>query len=564
MFVKNSLAGRIFPTGVSLLGWHGKVAFRQRIGAALATAAAGASTPTLTTMATTPATLFISNKFREAREGATFEVLNPATETVLSVCANGGEEDVDEAVKAARACFEGPSWGMSSTGVQRGGCLRALASAIEDDKEAFALAETQDTGKPIEDSEGEIDEAIDYLRYYAGLAEGLDEESPEQLKTPDYNQNFRTRVVREPIGVVGAITPWNYPLCTAVNKVAAALAAGCTVVLKPSELAPSTCLRMAGLAEAAGFPPGALNVVTGEGFPTGDALSRHPGLDKVSFTGSVPTGQRVMAAAAKAGPTDVHLELGGKSAMIVFDDVEEVEAAVDWACVGIFSNSGQVCSATSRLLVQSKIYDQVVSSVVDRASRISVGDPMRRGRDAPGPCMGPLVSGPQKERVLGFVTRAVEGGATVISGDGADRNAAVQKPAVGYYVSPTILSEVSDENEAWDAEIFGPVLCVRRFEEESEAIESANRSEFGLAASVMSSDQERCKRVSRALRAGVVWENCSQCAPVEAPWGGFKKSGVGGRELGRWGLDEFLGVKAITSCKQTFSYNSYGGASPST
>ncbi|CAM9627093.1 unnamed protein product [Ascophyllum nodosum] len=465
---------------------------------------------------------------------------------------------------AARDCFNGPRWGLSSTGAQRGECLRALASAIEADKEAFALAETADTGKPIEDSEGEIEEAANYLRYYAGLAEALDGEAPEQLETPKYNKNFKTRVVREPLGVVGAITPWNYPLCTAVNKLAAALAAGCSVVLKPSELAPSTCVRLASLAAAAGFPPGALNVITGEGFPTGDALSRHPQLDKVSFTGSVPTGKRVMEAAAKAGPTDVHLELGGKSAMIVFDDVEDVRATVDWICVGVFSNTGQVCSATSRLLLQSKIYDEVVSAVVKRAKTISVGNPMRRGQDAPGPIMGPLVSAAQKDKVLGFVTRAVSAGADVLYGGArlpdTDAEASGRKPGVGYYVSPTVLSGVHDGDEAWNDEIFGPVLCVRRFEDEDEAVRVANESEYGLAAAVMSSDQERCKRVSRALRAGVVWENCSQCSPVEAPWGGMKKSGVGGRELGRWGLDEFLSVKAVTSCKGSFSYNSYGGA----
>eukprot|EP00904_Undaria_pinnatifida_P003514 jgi/Undpi1/13163/HiC_scaffold_8.g02825.m1 len=486
---------------------------------------------------TTPASLFIANKFLEASKGSTFEVINPATEGLVSVCANAGKEDVDKAVKAARACFDGPDWGMSSSGARRGSCLRALASAVEADKQGFALAETQDTGKPIDESDGDIDDAVDYLRYYAGLADGLDEEAPEILATPTYNKNFRTRVVREPLGVVGAITPWNYPLCTAVLKVAAALAAGCTVVLKPSELAPSTCLRLAGLAEAAGFPPGALNVVTGEGFPTGEALSNHPGLDKISFTGSVPTGQRVMEAAAKAGPTDVHLELGGKSSMIIFDDVEDVRAAVDWACVGIFSNTGQICSATSRLLVQSKIYDEVVDAIVERASRISVGDPMRRGQDAPGPCMGPLVSATQRDKVQGFVQRAVEWGATILFGAGIpsdeDANASGRKPGMGYYVSPTILAGLSEGDEAWESEIFGPVLCVRRFEKEVEAVEAANRSDFGLAGAVMSADQERCKRVSRALRAGVVWENCNQCAPVESAWGGFKKSGVGGRELGR-------------------------------
>ncbi|CAN0031366.1 unnamed protein product, partial [Ectocarpus sp. 13 AM-2016] len=397
-------------------------------------------------------------------------------------------------------------------------------------------------------------------RFYADLAEKLGSEEPEEIAVPD--DSFRTRVVREPIGVIGAITPWNYPLLMAVQKVAPALAAGCTVVLKPSELAPLSCVRMATLAEAAGLPAGALNVLTGEGSPAGASLSAHRGVDKVSFTGSVPTGQKVMAAAA-GGPAGVHLELGGKGAMIVFDDIEDIDATVDWICMGIFFNSGQVCSATSRLLLHSKIHDKVVAKILERAASVTVGGPLRGDdKEAEGTCMGPLVSGPQRDKVLGFISRAVDAGAKVLCGGGpppdADAASTDRKPGKGYYVSPTVLTGVKETDDAWTAEIFGPVLCVRQFEEEDEALAAANNSEFGLAASVMSADKDRrCERVARALRVGIVWQNCSQPAFIQAPWGGYKKSGFG-RELGRWGLEAFLGVKQITSCAGSFSYEWYG------
>ncbi|CAM9460686.1 unnamed protein product [Ectocarpus sp. 6 AP-2014] len=508
-----------------------------------------------------PATskLFINNKWHDAGGGATFECLNPATEELICSCANAQAEDVDKAVAAARACFEGPNWGFKSTGAQRAACLRAMGKAIEDDKDAFARLESENCGKPIKESVDDMDQAVEALRFYADLAEKLGAEEPEEIAVPD--DSFRTRVVREPIGVIGAITPWNYPLLMAVQKVAPALAAGCTVVLKPSELAPLTCARMATLAEAAGLPAGALNVLTGEGSPAGASLSAHRGVDKVSFTGSVPTGQKVMAAAA-GGPAGVHLELGGKGAMIVFDDIEDIDATVDWICMGIFFNSGQVCSATSRLLLHSKIHDKVVAKILERAASVTVGGPLRGDdKEAEGTCMGPLVSGPQRDKVLGFVSRAVDAGAKVLCGGGpppdADAASTDRKPGKGYYVSPTVLTGVKETDEAWTAEIFGPVLCIRQFEEEDEALAAANDSEFGLAASVMSADKDRCERVARALRVGIVWQNCSQPAFIQAPWGGYKKSGFG-RELGRWGLEAFLGVKQITSCAGSFSYEWYG------
>eukprot|EP00903_Cladosiphon_okamuranus_P008338 g8021.t1 len=503
--------------------------------------------------------LFINGQWQDAGGGSTFENLNPATEELICHCPNAQAEDVDEAVAAARACFEGPDWGFKSTGAQRAACLRAMGKAIEVDKDAFARLESEDCGKPIKESLEDMDLAVEVFRFYADLAEKLGSEEPEEIKVSD--DSFKTHIVREPIGVVGAITPWNYPLLMAVQKVAPALAAGCTIVLKPSELAPLTCVRMAGLAEAAGLPAGALNVLTGEGVPAGSTLSAHPGLDKVSFTGSVPTGQKVMAAAA-AGPAGVHMELGGKSAMIVFDDIEDIDATVDWICVGIFFNSGQVCSATSRLLLHKNIHDKVVAKILERAGRVSVGSPLRGDKEAEGAtCMGPLVSGPQRDKVLGFVSRAVDAGAKILCGGGAppdgDAASTGRTPGKGYYVSPTVLTGVKETDEAWTTEIFGPVLCIREFEDEEEALKATNNSEYGLAAAVMSADKERCERVARALRAGIVWQNCSQPAFVQAPWGGYKKSGFG-RELGRWGLEEFLGVKQITSCAGTFSYEWYG------
>ncbi|CAN0270524.1 unnamed protein product [Pylaiella littoralis] len=505
-----------------------------------------------------PQQLFINNQWHDAGGGSTFDNSNPATEELICSCANAQPEDVDEAVAAARACFEGPEWGFKSTGPQRAACLRAMAKAIEDDKDAFARLESEDCGKPIKESVEDMDLAVECFRFYADLAEKLGAEEPEEIKISD--DSFKTRVVREPIGVVGAITPWNYPLLMGVQKVAPALAAGCTIVLKPSELAPLTCVRMAALAEAAGLPAGALSVLTGEGSPAGASLSAHPGVDKVSFTGSVPTGQKVMAAAA-GGPAGVHMELGGKSAMIVFDDIEDIDATVDWICVGIFFNSGQVCSATSRLLLHSNIHDEVVAKVLERAASVTVGDPLRGDdKEATGQCMGPLVSGPQKDKVLGFISRAIDEGAEVLCGGGpppdSDAASTNRKPGKGHFVSPTVLTGVKETDEAWTTEIFGPVLCVRKFHEEEEAVAAANKSEYGLAAAVMSADRERCERVARALRAGIVWQNCSQPAFVQAPWGGYKKSGFG-RELGRWGLEEFLGVKQITSCAGSFSYEWY-------
>ena len=349
------------------------------------------------------------------------------------------------------------------------------------------------------------DAAAACFDYYAELAEALDTERVQPIALPD--DRFESRAVREPLGVAGAIIPWNYPLLMAAWKVAPALAAGCTVVLKPSELTPLTAL----------------------------ALAEHPGVDKLAFTGSVPTGSRVMAAAAR-DIKKISLELGGKSPFIVFDD-SSLEQAVEWVMFGIFWNQGQVCSATSRVLVQRGLYERFLARLVEASQHIVIGDGM-----APGVQLGPLVSPGQHQKVIAAIAQAVQDGGRVAAGGqcppGMDE---------GNFLQPTVLVDVPLHSTAWTEEIFGPVVCVRPFDDEAEALRLANDSRFGLAAAVMSADLARCDRIASTLRAGIVWINCSQPTFPQAPWGGYKQSGIG-RELGRWGLDNYLETKQITRC----------------
>ena len=353
----------------------------------------------------------------------------------------------------------------------------------------------------------------------------------EEIALPD--ARFTATAVREPVGVAVAIIPWNYPLLMAAWKVAPALAAGCTMVLKPSEWTSLTALELGAIVAEAGLPGGVLNIVTGRGAEVGQALVDHPGVDKIAFTGSVPTGATLMAAAAKDIKT-VSLELGGKSPFVVFAD-SDIDRAVEWIMFGIFWNQGQVCSATSRVLVERALYAPLLARLVAEARRIRIGDGL-----AEGTLLGPLVSKPQYDKVLGFIDRAVAGGATLETGGRAEGF------AQGYFVAPTILTGFAEDAECWVEEIFGPVVCLRPFDSEEEALRLANDSRFGLAAAVMSADEARGERVAAALRAGIVWINCSQPTFTEAPWGGMKQSGIG-RELGRWGLDNYLETKQITS-----------------
>ncbi len=367
--------------------------------------------------------------------------------------------------------------------------------------------------------------------FYADLAEGLDGQREQNIALAD--ERFTSIARKEPVGVAGAIIPWNFPMLMAAWKVAPALAAGCCMVLKPSELTPLTALELADIAHQAGLPAGVLNVVTGLGPEAGAPLSEHPGIDKLAFTGSVPTGTRIMQAAAR-DIKNISLELGGKSPFIIFDD-SDIEAAVEWIMFGIFWNQGQVCSATSRVLVQRDLYEPLLKRLVEQTERVSIGHGMDEGV-----LLGPLVNRGQYDKVLAAIARGREEGATLLTG--GTRPAHCEK---GYFLTPAIFADVPQDSWIWKEEIFGPVVCVRPFDDEADAVRSANDSRFGLAAAVMSRDSARAERVARRLRAGIVWVNCSQPTFTEAPWGGYKQSGIG-RELGEWGLNNYLETKQIT------------------
>lgn len=473
--------------------------------------------------------LFINGTWVAPAAGGTLPVIDPATEEVIHHIPAGTAADADAAVAAARAAFDHGPW-PRMTGAARASYLRAIAQGIRDRLPELARIEVADNGKPLPEAEWDLGDAAGCFDYYAGLAEALDAEV-ETIALPD--ARFSARAVREPIGVAGAIIPWNYPLLMAAWKVAPALAAGCTMVLKPSEHTSLTALELGAIAEDAGLPPGVLNIVTGLGATVGQAIVDHPGVDKLAFTGSVPTGAALMAAAARSIKT-VSLELGGKSPFVIFAD-SDIDRAVEWIMFGIFWNQGQVCSATSRVLVERSLYPALLARLVAEARKITIGNGMQ-----PGTLLGPLVNAAQFDKVLGFIDRAVAAGATLACGGrapGFDR---------GYFVAPTVLADLPLTAEAWTEEIFGPVLCIRPFDTEDEAIRLANDSRFGLAAAVMSADGARAERVAAAFRAGIVWINCSQPTFTEAPWGGYRQSGIG-RELGRWGLDNYLETKQITA-----------------
>lgn len=474
--------------------------------------------------------LFIDGEWVKPVEGGTFQTVNPSDETVLADVAAATAEDVDLAVGAAREAFDEGPWPRMS-GAERGAILRKIAAGIRERLDELAQIEVRDNGKPLPEALWDLGDAAGCFEFYAGLAEALDANAEKPVALAD--GRFSSIARKEPIGVAGAIIPWNFPMLMAAWKVAPALAAGCTMVLKPSELTPLTALELAGIASKAGLPRGVLNVVTGLGQDAGAPLAEHPGVDKLAFTGSVPTGSRIMQSAAR-DIKNVSLELGGKSPFIVFDD-SDIEAAVEWIMFGIFWNQGEVCSATSRVLVQRKLYAPLLERLTEQARKITIGDGLQQDV-----LLGPLVSRGQYDKVREAIARGEAEGARRLTG--GERPAHLAK---GYFIEPVVLADVSEDSWIWREEIFGPVVCVRPFDDEAEAVRSANDSRFGLAAAVMSSDLARCERVARLMRAGIVWINCSQPTFTEAPWGGYKQSGIG-RELGEWGLNNYLEIKQIT------------------
>jgi len=472
-----------------------------------------------------PGRLIINGEAVDAASGQTFTTWNPATEEPITTVASAGAEDVDRAVAAARAAFEGPWSRMRHAERQR--LLWRLGDLILAHADELARLETMDNGKPIfESRQIDVDMAANCFHYFSGWATKLGGE------TLPVNPAFLTYTLREPVGVVGAIIPWNFPMIMVGWKAAPALAAGNTVVLKPAELTPLTAIRIGELALEAGLPPGVFNVVPGPGAVAGEALVRHPGVDKVSFTGSTAVGQHLMRTAADT-VKKLTLELGGKSPNIVFADAD-LEAALRGATSGIFYGKGEVCAAGSRLLVEKSIHDDFVAKLAERAKKLAPGDPMD-----PKTRLGAVVSKTQMEKVLGYVETGVREGATLVTGG---RRQPVN--GKGSFVQATVLAGVHNGMRVAREEIFGPVLAVLPFEDEADAVRIANDSEYGLAAGVWTQDVKKAHRVSRALKAGTVWINTYNFYAAEMPFGGYKRSGFG-RDLGPDCLDEYTQVKSV-------------------
>eukprot|EP00873_Tetraselmis_striata_P021256 jgi/Tetstr1/441520/TSEL_029750.t1 len=482
--------------------------------------------------------LWVAGGWVAPARGGRLPVVDPATEEVVGSIPTAGAEDVDAAVAAANAAFASGVWSRT-TGAHRATILRAIAdkarlclSSITAAQSSLARLETIDCGKPIAEAEWDMEDVAGCFQYYADLAEKLDTQQGRPVALP--MEEFKGHQLKEPLGTVALITPWNYPLLMATWKVAPALAAGCSCVLKPSELASLTCLELGRIAGEAGLPGGVLNIVTGLGAEAGAALASHPDVTKVAFTGSTATGRSVaLAAAQNLRPTS--LELGGKSPLVIFEDAD-VDAAVEWAMFGAFWTNGQICTATSRVLVASSLAPAFYCRLKARAEAIKLCHPQQAD------CrLGPLVSAAQYKKVMAYVQGASREGATLLTGG--------QRPPHmprGYYVQPTVFTGVRPDMTIWREEVFGPVLACATFETEDEAIRLANDSVYGLAAAVISKDEARCQRLTSAMRCGIVWVNCSQPCFVQSSWGGVKRSGYG-RDLGEAGLEKYLSLKSVTT-----------------
>ncbi len=468
--------------------------------------------------------MLIGGKWVESQSGKTFATLNPTNGDTICLVAEGDKADIDLAVKAARTAFEGPWSKMNPS--ERGRLMNKLADAIEKNAVELASLESLDNGKPIgESSAADLPLTIACYRYYAGWADKI------SGRTLPVDGNYFCYTRHEPVGVVGQIIPWNFPLLMQAWKWGPALACGNTIVLKPAEQTPLTAIRTAELCQEVSFPDGVVNVVPGYGPTAGAALSGHMDVDKIAFTGETGTGKLIMTAAAQSNLKRVSLELGGKSPNVVFADAD-MDAAVQGAYFGLFFNQGQCCVAGSRLFVQEKCYDEFVHKIAEKAKARKLGDPFH-----PDTEQGPQVSQEQMDRILGYIDSGNKDGAKLLAGGKRSGDK-------GYFVEPTVFTDVKDDMKIAREEIFGPVMSILKFKDVDEVIERGNKTFYGLAAAVWTRDLQKAIRMSNSLKAGTVWVNCYDVFDIRAPFGGFKQSGIG-RELGQYALDHYTEVKTV-------------------
>ena len=474
--------------------------------------------------------MFIDGSWVERSGGKSAPTYNPANGEILAMMTEGTEEDVKKAVAAAKKSFyETREWRDMDAQV-RSDMILKIADAIEAEKDVFAKLDCLDLGKPLREAEADVDDAIHCFRYYAGA-----------MKTPcggyyEVNEGFgkmHTYTIHEPVGVCGLITPWNYPLLMGVWKLAPALAAGNSVVFKPSSNCVLSSVHLFEIFEKVGLPKGCANLVLGPGSVVGNTLAGSEDVDMITFTGSTEVGQSIMRAAA-GNIKKIGLELGGKSPNVIFADAD-LDGAVEWAMIGIFLNQGEVCAAGSRIIIEKSIKDRFLEKLIKKTKAMTIGDPMKN------PDIGPLVTEGHMKKVLDYIDKGVAEGAKLVCGG---KRYTEGECANGYYVLPTIFDGCTSDMTIVKEEIFGPVVTIQTFETEQEAIDLANETEYGLAGAVFTTDGARALRVIREIRAGITWINCYNPTYNEAPWGGYKRSGIG-RELGIHGLEEYQEVKQI-------------------